>query len=130
MRRARTLLCLLALPLLAGATTPEEPALKEILRLSVRGDSGGAQRFTVVKHGIHVFSQRRQALEAGGMAPDTLMVAGVGIVELVSADPDKPLIIDAWTTIGVESSPPQRYSARSVKIEKATPMSGYVITQR
>src|SRR5688500_10863240 len=130
MRRARTLLCLLALPLLAGATTPEEPALKEILRVSVRGDSGGAARFTVVKQGVHVFSHRRQPLEHGGVAPDTLMIAGVGSAELTSADPEKPLIIDAWMTIGVESTPPERYSAKSVKIERATLTSGYVITQK
>ena len=129
MPRVRTLLCLLALPLLASATPPAEPALKEVLKISVRGDSGGAQRFTVVTRGFHVFSARRQKLEAPSAAPDTLTVAGIGTVEIVSAESGKPIILDAWV-LGAERSETQRFSGHALKIERASLTSTFVVTDR
>ena len=127
MPRARNLLWLLALPLFASPTTPVEPARKDVLKVSVRGDSGGAQRFTLITRGFHVFSARRQDLRGPGVAPDTLTVAGAGTVELTSADSSKPVVADVWM-ISRETSEPQRFSGRTLKIERSSPTSGYIVT--
>ena len=129
MSRARALLCLLVLPLLAGATVPEKSVLKEVLKVSVRDDSGGARRFTLATQGLLVFSKRGQMFGDPATAPDTLTVAGVGTIELVSADDGRPLVIDVWV-VGAERSETQRFSGRSLKIKRATLTSAYVVTER
>ena len=129
MPRARNLLWLIALPLFASATTPVEPARKDVLKLSVRGDSGGAQRFTLATHGFRVFSARRQDLRGPGVAPDTLTLAGVGTIELTSADSGRVVVADVWVISG-GTSEPQRFSGRTLRIERASLTSAYVVKDR
>lgn len=129
MPRVRNLLLLLALPLFASTTTPVEPARKDVLKLSIRGDSGSAQRFTLVTRGFHVFSARRQDFRAPGVAPDTLTLAGTGTIELTSADSSKPVVADVWV-MSREASEPQRFTGPALRIDRASLTSGYVVTHR
>jgi hypothetical protein len=127
MPRVRNLLWLLAVPLFARPTTPVEPVRKDVLKVSVRGDSGGAQRFTLVTRGFHVFSARRQDFRGPGAAPDTLTFVGTGTIELTSADSSRPVVADVWL-VSWETSEPHRYSGRTLRIERAFPTSRYVVT--
>jgi hypothetical protein len=127
MSRARNLLWLLALPLFASATIPVEPARKDFLRVSVRGDSGDAQRFTLATRGFHVVSARRQDYRGPGAAPDTLSFDGAGTIELTSADSGKPVVAYVWV-MSTKPSQPQRFSGPALRIEWASPTSGYVVT--
>jgi hypothetical protein len=141
MRSARKLLWLLAIPLLMSATPPTEPALKDVLVVSVRGDSGSAQRFTLVARGFlttwghrgvaargsYVVARDGQDMRTSGVAPDTLRIFGTGSAELASADSGKPVVVDVWV-ISQDTSGIQRFSGKTLKIERASPTSGYSIS--
>jgi hypothetical protein len=128
MSRALTILALLAPPILVSTTLHSEPARKDVLMLSIRGDSGSAQRFTIVTENFHVFS-RRQDLRRAVNAPDTLTIAGTGSVEIVSADSGKPVVADVWV-ISRETSDIQRFSGQAIKVRRSSPTGGYHVTDR
>ena len=128
MARNRTLLALLALPLLASATPPAESALKDGVRVIVRSDSGGAERFTLTTRGFQIRSASRQPLVGISAAPDTLFFFGAGTIELASADPARPIVADIGAL--TQRTPMTRFSARTLKIERATPTGDWVVTDR
>ena len=128
MSRPLSFLLMLLVPTLMSMASAARPVRKDVLVLSIRGDSGSAQHFTVVSEGFHVFS-RRQHLEQGGVAPDTLTVLGTGSVEIVSADSGKAVVADVQV-ISREVSDVQRFSGRTLKVSRKSVNEGYTITDR
>ena len=129
MPRVRTLLCVLALPFLASASPSADSALKDGVRVIVRRDSGGARRFTLTTTGFHVRSARRQPLDNGaGTGPDTLFFWGAGTIRLASVDSTRPIIADIGTLS--QRTPLQRFSGRTLKIERTTATGDWVVTDR
>ena len=128
MRRPLSFLWLLTVPALVSMSPPPAPARKDVLQVSIRGDSGSAQHFTVVTEGLHVFA-RRQRLEQTAVAPDTLTVLGTGSLEIISADSGKFIVAEV-RRISAEISEIERFSGRTLKISRKYPNDGYTITDR
>lgn len=127
MRRSFQILSLLALSLITSAGIPTESMRKEYLMLTVRADSGCAQRFTVESTGFRIFGPRGQARANPNQAGDTISVIGAGTVKLVSAEPGKPLSVDVWMWSG-HTSEPVRYRGATVKVDRTSFVAPYQVT--
>ena len=128
MSRPLILLLTLTVPAVMSMTPASAPVRKDVLLVSIRGDSGSAQHYTVTSDGLHVFS-RRHDLRLGGTAPDTLTVVGTGVVEIASADSGKAIVADVQV-ISSEVSDVQRFSGRTLKVSRKSVNDGYTITDR
>ena len=127
MRRTIQTLLLLTLPFVAGASVASEPARKEYLMVTVRADSGAAQRFTVEADGFHVFASRGKRLAAASQAGDTISVVGSGSAKILSSEPGKPLSVDVWMWSQYRSEP-VRYTGTTIRIDRASFVTAYQVT--
>ena len=127
MRSRIWILSTLALPLFATASVPSGAARKEFLALTVRADSGCAQRFTIESTGFGIFGPRGRAPSRPVQAGDTINIAGTGTLKLSSSEPGKALSVDVWM-VARNGGDAVRYRGATIKVERGTFTTPYRVT--
>jgi hypothetical protein len=119
------LLLAVVVPIVFTAAHPRDAVRKDVLVLTVRADSGAATRFELKATDFAVFPRREW--NGPQAAPATITIAGMGSVELISADSGRQLVADTRLTTmnGVFTG---RYSGRELRIKRASLVSDFSIT--